>query len=98
MRSWIESRSTELKFDLPASLRGFPLTTNAVENPIGSVRRVTRNVTRWRPGDMIARWSALGLFQAEQHFNRVKGHRHLPLLARALRRDAVMIDQTEVAA
>jgi putative transposase len=87
-----------LKLELPASLRGFLLTTNAVENLVGSIRRVTRNVTRWRSGDMIARWSALGLLQAEQHFNRIKGYRHLPLLARALRRDAANVDQTGEAA
>jgi hypothetical protein len=43
-----------LKFDLPASPRGSLLTADAVENLIGSVRRATRNVTRWRSGDMIA--------------------------------------------
>lgn len=43
-----------LKFDLPASPRGSLLTANAVENLIGSVRRATRNVTRWRSGDVIA--------------------------------------------
>jgi len=97
-REGLEETLSVLKFELPASLRAFLLTTNAVDNLIGSVRRVTRNVTRWRSGDMIARWSALGLFQAEQHFNRVKGYRHLTPLARALRRDGVKIDQTEQAA
>ena len=98
LREGLEETLTVLKLELPASLRGFLLTTNAVENLVGSVRRVTRNVTRWRAGGMIARWSALGLSQAEQHFNRIKGYRHLPLLARALRRDAAKIDQTVEAA
>ncbi len=47
---------------------------------------------------MIARWSALGVFQAEQNFRRIRGYRHLPLLARALRRNPATIDQTEEAA
>jgi transposase-like protein len=98
LREGLEEPLTVLKFDLPASLRGFLLTTNAVENLIGSVRRVTRNVTRWRSGDMIARWSALGVAHAEQNFRRVRGYRYLPMLARALRRDAAKIDQTEEAA
>src|SRR5262249_2926267 len=98
LREGLEETLTVLKFNLPASLRGFLLTTNAVENLIGSLRRVTRNVTRWRSGDMIARWSAVGLSTAEQNFRRVRGYRHLPLLARALHHDAVKIDQTEEAA
>ncbi len=98
LREGLEETLSVLKFELPASLRGFLLTTNAVENLIGSVRRVTRNVTRWRSGDMIARWSALGVFQAEQNFRRIRGYRHLPLLVRALRRNTATIDQTEEAA
>jgi transposase-like protein len=98
LREGLEETLTVLKFELPASLRGFLLTTNAVENLIGSVRRVTRNVTRWRSGDMIARWSALGMSHAEQHFRRVRGYRYLSVLGRALRRDAARIDQTEEAA
>jgi putative transposase len=98
LREGLEETLTVLKFDLPASLRGFLLTTNAVENLIGSLRRVTRNVTRWRSGDMIARWSAVGLSNAEQNFRRVRGYRHLPILARALHHEAVKIDRTEEAA
>jgi putative transposase len=98
LREGLDETLTVLKFDLPASLRGFLLTTNAVENLIGSVRRVTRNVTRWRSGDMIARWSALGVFHAEQNFRRIRGYRHLPLLAHALRRNTATIDHTEEAA
>lgn len=98
LREGLEETLTVLKFELPASLRGFLLTTNAVENLIGSVRRVTRNVTRWRSGDMIARWSAVGLYNAEQNFRRVRGYRHLPILARALHHEAVKIDRTEEAA
>jgi len=54
-----------LKLELPASLRGFLLTTNVIENVIGSVRRVTRNVTRWRLGD------ALSMFHAKHNFRRI---------------------------
>jgi len=98
LREGLEETLTVLKLDLPASLRGFLLTTNAVENLIGSVRRVTRNVTRWRSGDMIARWSALGAFHAEQNFRRVRGYRYLPLLARALRHDVAKIAHSKEAA
>jgi putative transposase len=63
------------------SWRGLLLTTNAIENVIGSVRRLTRNVTRWRWGDMIAGWSQSGIFNAEHNFRRIGGYRYLPILA-----------------
>ena len=98
LREGLEETLTVLKLELPASLRGFLLTTHAVENLIGSMRRVTRNVTRWRSGDMITRWSALGVFHAEQNFRRVRGYRYLSLLARALRHETAKIAHSEEAA
>jgi hypothetical protein len=47
---------------------------------------------------MIARWSALGVFHAEQHFRRVRGYRYLPLLGRPLPHDTAKLDQIEEAA
>jgi hypothetical protein len=83
---------------LAGALGTFLVTTNAIENLIGTSRRISRNVKRWRSGEMIVRWTAIGLAQAEKHFRRVRGYRYPPLLARALRHDAVKIDQTEQAA
>jgi len=34
---------------------------------------------------MVRRWATLGLVVAEQRFRRIKGHRDLPSLMRALR-------------
>jgi hypothetical protein len=79
----MEETLTVLKLELPAPLRGFLVTTNAIENLIGSARRTSRNVTRWRSGDMISRWAAVGLLQAEEHFRRIRGYRHLSLLLSA---------------
>jgi hypothetical protein len=72
--------------------------STAIENLIGSSRRICRNVTRWRAGDMISRWAAVGLLQAEQHFRRVRGYRYLSLLKRALRGNSSKLDATEKAA
>jgi hypothetical protein len=47
---------------------------------------------------MISRWTAAGLLHAEQGFHRIKGYRHLPLLARALRAQASQLDATVEAA
>lgn len=98
LREGMEETLTVAKLDLPAALRSFLVTTNAIENLIGTSRRISRNVKRWRSGEMIVRWTAIGLAQAEKNFRCVRGYRYLPLLARALRHDAVKIDQTEEAA
>jgi len=98
LREGMEETLTVLKLELPTALRGFLVTTNAIENLIGSARRTSRNVTRWRSGDMISRWAAVGLLQAEEHFRRIRGYRHLPLLKRALRAEVSTLDATEEAA
>ena len=74
------------------------MTTNAIENLIGTTRRVSRNVTSWRSGEMIVPWTAVGLSHAEQNFRRVRGYRYLPLLKRALRIRPSKVDLNEEAA
>lgn len=98
LREGMEETLTVAKLELPAALRTFLVTTNAIENLLGTSRRISRNVKRWRSGEMIVRWTAIGLAHAAKNFRRVRGYRYLPLLARALRHDAVKIDQTEEAA
>jgi transposase-like protein len=89
---------TVAKLELPPALRGFLVTTNAIENLIGTTRRVSRNVTSWRSGEMIVPWTAVGLSHAEQNFRRVRGYRYLPLLKRALRIRPSKVDLNEEAA
>jgi transposase-like protein len=47
--------------------------TNAIESMISIVRSTTRNVKRWRDAEMIERWAAASLLNAERRFQRVKG-------------------------
>lgn len=98
LREGMEETITVAKLDLPPALRSFLVTTNAIENLIGTARRVSRNVTRWRSGEMILRWTALGLIHAEQSFRRIRGYRHLLLLKRALRAQPSKLDLSEEAA
>jgi len=44
----------------------------------------SRNVKRWRDGEMALRWCAAGLVEARKQFRRVNGHMHLPELRLAL--------------
>lgn len=52
--------------------------TNAIANLNGSVERYTRNVKRWRGGEMIQRWVSATLLDVEHRFRRVRGLRDLP--------------------
>ena len=85
LREGLEETLTVVKLDLPITLRRSLATTNNIENLVGSIRRVSRNVKRWRGADMIRRWASLGLFQAEKRFRRIKGYREMPKLVSALR-------------
>jgi putative transposase len=85
LREGLEETLTVLKLELPSPLRRFFATTNCIENLIATLRHVTRNVKRWRAGDMMHRWAGLGLLRAATRFRRIKHHRELPHLVRALR-------------
>jgi hypothetical protein len=50
----------------------------------GTIRRVARNVKRWRDASMALRWAAAGMMEAQASFRRIKAHRQLPALRRAL--------------
>ncbi len=84
LREGLDETLTALRLKLPDALRRLLASTNAIENTIGSIRTTTRNVKRWRGGDMVLRWVALALCDAEAGFRRVKGHRHLGALELAL--------------
>jgi putative transposase len=83
LREGLEETLTVLKLGLPPTLRRTFATTNPIENMNGTIRRVGRNVKRWRP-KMVLRWTALGIQQAGRRFRRIKGHLDLPILISAL--------------
>jgi transposase-like protein len=75
---------TVIRLGLPQELRRSLACTNIVENALGTVRQVTRNVKRWRNAEMSLRWTAAGLLEAEKTFRRLKAYRQLPILRNAL--------------
>lgn len=84
VREGLEETLTVLKLGLPPALRRFFATTNCIENLIGTLRHVTRNIKRWRDGDMRRRWIGLGLLRAAVRFRRIKHHGELGALVTAL--------------
>lgn len=63
-------------------------TSNPVESMISIARTTNRNVTRWRDGQMVLRWTAAGMLNAERSFRRIKGYKQMPDLVDALYRHA----------
>ncbi len=72
-----------VRLGLPRELRRSLACTNIVENILGSVRRVCRNVKRWRDADMALRWTAAAMLEAAKGFRKLKAKRHLPALRAA---------------
>jgi transposase-like protein len=69
---------------LPYPLRRTLSNTNLIESAFSTVETVCRNVKRWQGGDQYLRWVASGLLWAETRWNRIQGHRELPVLVKEL--------------
>jgi putative transposase len=93
----LDETLTVLRFGLPKNLYRTFATTNAIENMNGTLRRVMRNVKRWRGEGMMRRWVALGLFEAQRGFRRVKGFRSMAALVTAVRAETVVESSRQVA-
>jgi putative transposase len=86
LREGMEETLTVVRLGVPELLRCTLATTNPIESAFSVADNVTRRVKRWRDGDMRKRWCTAGLLRAESKFHRVKGHRHMPQLLKALDR------------
>ena len=75
---------TVVRLGLTGALQRTVRSTHAIENLNGSVERYTRNVKRWRGGEMIQRWVSAALLEAERRFRRVRGFRDMPRLVSVL--------------
>ena len=75
--------------------------TNAIESMISVVRSTTRNVKRWRDAEMVQRWAAAGMLNAERSFRRVQGCNDMATLVAVLVHHAASVtllrDTAEVA-
>jgi transposase-like protein len=86
LREGLEETLTVLSFKLDdEALRRTLVTTNPIENLNSVLRRIHRNVKRWRDGTMVLRWVGVGLQEATKGFHRLKGHAGMPKLLTALR-------------
>ena len=86
LREGMAETLTILRLDVSPTLARTLRSTNAVESMISISRDHSRNVKRWRDGQMALRWCAAGMVEASKQFRRVNGHLHLPALRAALER------------
>ena len=75
---------TVTRLGLPAELRRSLACTNIIENMMGTVRRISRNVKRWSSASMALRWTAAAMLEARKGFRRLKAYKQLPMLRAAL--------------
>jgi putative transposase len=88
LREGLEEMFTVTRLGIDGRLAKTLTTSNPVESMISIARTTNRNVTRWRDGHMVLRWTAAGMLNAERSFRRIKGHKQLPDLVAALHRHA----------
>ena len=75
---------TVVRLKLPLPLRRSLACTNIIENMMGTIRRVCRNVKHWRNAAMALRWTGAAMQEAAKGFRRLKAHKQLPVLRAAL--------------
>ena len=80
----LDETLTVIALGVGATLSKTLRSTNPIENLQGTLKRVARNVKRWRGGSMALRWGVSGLLEAQKRFRRVKGFREMPQMIAAL--------------
>jgi putative transposase len=84
LREGLEGMFTVRRLGVSDRLARTLTSTNPVESMISIARTTTRNVKRWKDGQMVRRWTAAGMLNAARSFRRVKGCKDMPALVAAL--------------
>ena len=93
LREGLEETLTVMRWELPESLERVLSSTNLIENLFSRVREMARRVRRWQGGEMILRWTAAGVLEAERNFRKIAGYRSLAKLDAALRDNDAALDR-----
>jgi transposase-like protein len=86
LREGLEEMFTVTRLGITGTLARTLTTSNPIESMISIARTTNRNVTHWRDGQMVLRWTAAGLLNAQRSFRRVRGYKQMPQLVAALHR------------
>jgi putative transposase len=88
LREGLEEMFTVARLGIDGRLATTLVTSNPIDSMISIARTTNRNVTHWKDGEMVLRWTAAGMINAERSFRRVKGYKQMPELVAALYRHA----------
>jgi putative transposase len=88
LREGLPELFTVARLGITGTLAKTLTSSNPIESMISIARTTNRNVTRWRDGQMVLRWTAAGMLNAQRSFRRVKGYKQMPQLIAALYRHA----------
>jgi putative transposase len=88
LREGLEEMFTVARLGIDGRLAKTLVTSNPIDSMISIARTTNRNVTHWKDGEMVLRWTAAGMINAERSFRRVKGYKQMPQLVAALYRHA----------
>lgn len=80
----LEETLTVHRLGLPELLRRTFRSTNPIESIFDKVEYRSRRVKSWHGKNQVARWSASSLLLHERKFRRIKGHRQIHVVLRAL--------------
>jgi putative transposase len=86
LREGLDETLTLIELGIEGALYRTLRTTNPIENLNGLIAHYSRNVKRWRDGEMVLRWIAHSLNEASRGFRAVRGFRDLKHLVNALAR------------
>jgi putative transposase len=88
LREGLEEMFTVARLGIDGRLATTLISSNPIDSMISIARTTNRNVTHWKDGEMVLRWTAAGMINAERSFRRVKGYKQMPQLVAALYRHA----------
>jgi transposase-like protein len=87
LREGMDETLTIIRLGVTGQLKRTLASTNPCESMIETVRRTSRNVKRWKNGDMCLRWTAADMLEAKQQFRKIIGFNDLAKLAIAVEQD-----------
>jgi transposase-like protein len=84
LREGLPETLTLMRLGITGWLYSCLRSTNLCEGLNSQIAHFSHNVRRWRNGEMIVRWVATAVREAERSFRRLKGHKDMPRLVAAL--------------
>ena len=92
LKEGLEETLTAQALGITGALYRTLRTTNPIENLNGSIAHYTRNVKRWKDGQMTLRWVASAFSDAAGRFRKLRGHSDMKSLISALDQRAPITD------